>query len=88
MYEAWFGFAKTPFTRDIPVKLLYLYPDFQELKGRLKYAIENRLFAAVTGEVGSGKTTAIRAVMDEMNPVSPEAVSIQYALTGILSPCF
>ena len=40
MYEEYFGFTKTPFTRDIDVKKLYLYEDFQELKSRLKYAIK------------------------------------------------
>ena len=57
MYEEYFGFTKTPFMRDIEVKNLYLYEDFQELKSRLKYAIDNRLFAAVTGEVGIGKSS-------------------------------
>lgn len=76
MYEEYFGFTKTPFARDIDVKKLYLYEDFQELKSRLKYAIENRLFAAVTGEVGIGKSTAIRAVVDEINPVSHKVVYI------------
>jgi len=74
VYESYFGFSKTPFTRDIDVKQLYLYADFQELKGRLQYAIENRLFAAVTGEVGSGKTTAIRAAVEEINPVSHKVI--------------
>ena len=76
MYESYFGFSKTPFIRDIDVKQLYLHADFQELKGRLQYAIENRLFAAVTGEVGSGKTTAIRAVVEEINPVSHKIIYI------------
>jgi len=76
MYEEYFGFTKTPFLRDIDVKKLYLYEDFQELKSRLKYAIDNRLFAAVTGEVGIGKSTAIRAVVDDINPVSHKVIYI------------
>lgn len=76
MYEEYFGFEKAPFTRDIEVKKLYLHEDFQELKSRLKYAIDNRLFAAVTGEVGSGKTTAVRAVVDEINPVKHKLIYI------------
>ena len=76
MYESWFGFSKTPFSRDISVRQLYMHQDFQELKGRLKYAVENRLFVAVTGEVGSGKTTAIRAVADEINPVTHKVIYI------------
>jgi len=76
VYEEYFGFTKTPFTRDIDVKNLYLYEDFQELKSRLKYAIENRLFAAVTGEVGSGKSTAVRAVVSDINPVTHKVIYV------------
>jgi general secretion pathway protein A len=76
VYKEFFNFTKTPFARDIDVKNLYLHEDFQELKSRLKYAIENRLFAAVTGEVGSGKSTAIRAVVDDINPVSHKIIYI------------
>jgi hypothetical protein len=74
MYEEYFGFTKTPFMRDIEVKKLYLYEDFQELKSRLKYAIDNRLFAAVTGEVGIGKSTAIRAVVDDIRELTDSIV--------------
>jgi len=76
MYEEYFGFTKTPFTRDIDIKNLYLYENFQELKSRLKYAIENRLFAAVTGEVGSGKSTAVRAIAEEINPATHKIIYI------------
>jgi type II secretory pathway predicted ATPase ExeA len=76
MYEQYFGFTKTPFTRDIEVKNLYLYEDFQELKSRLKYTIDNRLFAAVIGEVGIGKSTAVRSVVDDINPVSHKVIYI------------
>ncbi len=76
MYEEYFGFTRTPFSRDIDVKNLYQHEDFQELKSRLKYAIDNRLFAAVTGEVGIGKTTALRAVLDEINPVEHKVIYV------------
>ncbi|MDN5348590.1 MAG: hypothetical protein PWP65_2155, partial [Clostridia bacterium] len=41
---------------------------FEELLARLKYAAERKMFALVTGEVGAGKSTAIRALMARLNP--------------------
>lgn len=64
MFEIFYSFSKTPFSRDIPTKELYdsLYMD--ELLGRLEYAAERQLFAVVTGECGTGKTTTIRKFKD------------------------
>lgn len=76
MYEEYFGLSKTPFTRDIDVKKLYFHEDFQELKSRLKYAIDNRLFAAVTGEVGVGKSTTIRAMVHEIDSINHKVIYI------------
>ncbi len=60
MFEQYFNFLRTPFARDIPEKDLYHNTDVEEVCGRLEYVARNRLFAVVTGDVGAGKTTAIR----------------------------
>lgn len=67
MFEAFFGFAKTPFSRDIDIRELYLTLGHQEMLERLKYVAERRLFGLFTGEVGSGKTTMIRTLNDQLN---------------------
>lgn len=56
----YFNFIKTPFSRDIPDKELYINQAVEELQGRLKYVPGNRLFAAVIGDAGCRKSTAIR----------------------------
>lgn len=60
MFEQYYNFLHTPFTRDIPEKQLYTSPELDEVCSRLEYVARNRLFAVVTGDVGTGKTTAIR----------------------------
>jgi type II secretory pathway predicted ATPase ExeA len=82
MYEKYFGFTKMPFSRDIDVKQLYMHEEFRELKSRLTHAVQHRLFAAVTGEVGSGKTTAIRAMVDELNPSIYKVIYISQSELG------
>lgn len=37
MFEQYFNFTKTPFTRDIPEKELYINQAVEELQGRLEY---------------------------------------------------
>ena len=63
MFEQYFNLTKTPFTRDIPENELLNTVEIEELCGRLEYVARNRLFAVVTGDVGSGKTTAIRKLV-------------------------
>lgn len=60
MFEQYYNFLHTPFTRNIPEDHLYSNTDLEEVCSKLEYAARNRLFAVVTGDVGTGKTTAIR----------------------------
>ena len=68
MFEVFYGFSKTPFSRDIPTQELYDSFYMDELLGRLEYAAERQLFAVVTGECGTGKTTTIRKFKDILDP--------------------
>lgn len=67
MFEQYFNFLRTPFTRDIPEKDLYNNADIEEVCNRLLYVARNRLFAVVTGDVGAGKTTAIRKFVTSLD---------------------
>lgn len=60
MYEAFYGFTKTPFSRAIPTEELYPAYMMEEILGRLEHAAKSQLFAVVTGDSGTGKTTTIR----------------------------
>ena len=62
MFEVFYGFAATPFTRMVAPADLFPSQQYQELLARLRYLVRNRGFGLVTGEVGSGKSTAIRAL--------------------------
>jgi len=60
MFEAFFGFTGTPFSRDISVNHLLETESGKELQGRLNYVARTRAFGVFTGDAGTGKTTAIR----------------------------
>jgi type II secretory pathway predicted ATPase ExeA len=65
MYEKYYNFANTPFSRSIPSKHLYRGDDFNELIERLKYTAQKQLFAVLLGDCGCGKTTALRRFVDD-----------------------
>ncbi|NLO47974.1 MAG: AAA family ATPase [Clostridiales bacterium] len=66
MFEDFYGFSNTPFSRSIPTDMLYHGNDSDELIERLKYAATRQLFAVMTGDSGTGKTTTLRRFHDEL----------------------
>lgn len=49
MYEKFFEMTDTPFTRGIPVDMLYRDRDTEEIYNRLVYAADKQLFALLVG---------------------------------------
>jgi len=66
MFEDFYSFTKTPFSRTIPTNKLYRGNDSDELIERLKYTAKRQLFAVLTGDSGTGKTTTLRRFNDEL----------------------
>jgi len=66
VFEDFYGFTQTPFSRTIPTDKLYRGNDSDELIERLKYAARRQLFAVMTGDSGTGKTTTLRRFHDEL----------------------
>jgi type II secretory pathway predicted ATPase ExeA len=66
MYKEFYGFTERPFSKTPDPRYLYLSRGHREALARLKYVLEEREFALLTGEIGCGKTTLSRALMDTM----------------------
>ncbi|MGC8763386.1 MAG: ExeA family protein [Acidobacteriota bacterium] len=64
MYKAFYGLKERPFGKTPDPRFLYLAPRYEEALARLEYAVEEREIAVLTGEIGCGKTTLSRALMD------------------------
>lgn len=63
MFEAFYGFKKTPFVRNLPTDQLFRTPRQEEVLARLLYGASNRWFCVLTGDCGSGKSTLIRQLV-------------------------
>ncbi len=56
-----------PFTKPIATENLYPSRGHQEVQGRLNFALQERLPALITGDVGIGKSTALRAFAQSLD---------------------
>lgn len=63
-YREFHGFKRTIFGRGIATKHLLDYAQAQELAGEFSTLIEDGGIGVLIGEVGIGKTTALRAFLD------------------------
>jgi general secretion pathway protein A len=67
MYNDFYGFAEKPFSKTPDPRFLYLGRMHREALVRLVYAVEERDLILLTGEIGCGKTTLSRRLMDELD---------------------
>lgn len=77
MYLKYWGFNRLPFENVPSHSLFFRSPQHEEALMRLLYTVENRKGAAMlTGELGSGKTTVGRALMNQLGKDKYEAQTI------------
>jgi general secretion pathway protein A len=66
MYEPYYGFAEKPFSLTPDPKYLYRSESHANAFELLQYAIDRREgFVVITGDIGTGKTTLCRALLDQ-----------------------
>src|SRR5208337_1742725 len=65
MYLGFYGLKKQPFHITPDPEFLYLSPSHKEALAAIIYGIEERKgFVAITGDVGTGKTTILRSYLE------------------------
>jgi type II secretory pathway predicted ATPase ExeA len=62
-----FGCLRLPFDKSLPVRDIFPSTAHQEVQARLAFALQHRFPALITGEVGSGKSTAVRAFIHSLD---------------------
>ncbi|MEW6675497.1 MAG: tRNA (adenosine(37)-N6)-threonylcarbamoyltransferase complex ATPase subunit type 1 TsaE [Nitrospirota bacterium] len=81
MYEEFYGLKQRPFSKTPDPKFLFLSRNHEEALARLQYAVEEKELILLTGDVGSGKTTLTRALMDSLGEKYRVIVIINPRLT-------
>jgi len=61
--QAHYGFTRTPFGRSLAPQMLHRHGGHAEAVARIGWCVTERALGVITGEVGAGKTVAIRAAL-------------------------
>ena len=68
MYNAFYGFTQNPFNMSPDPSFLFRSTQHEEALANLIYGVQSRKgFIALTGEVGTGKTTMLECLRDFLN---------------------
>lgn len=68
MYREFFGLEDTPFTLTPDPRFIVFTPSYNEVLASLYYGLENaKGLIVLTGEVGTGKTTALRWILRRLD---------------------
>ena len=80
MYDQFYGFREPPFNITPDPRFLFFSDRHREAYNHILFGIRERKgFIQITGEVGAGKTTLCRALLEELGP--------NYVTALILNPC-
>jgi len=81
MFEEFFGLQTKPFGKTPDPAFLYESTQHREALARLEYAVEEKELALLVGDIGSGKTTLSRALIDRVGDARPVVLLINPRLT-------
>lgn len=83
MYESYFGLREKPFSIAPDPRYIYLSESHEEALAHLLFGLqEGGGFVQLTGEVGTGKTTLVRALLEQL----PKSVDLALVFNPKLSP--
>ena len=82
MYEKFYGFKDKPFNLTPDSRFFYPSSKHEEALNCLLLAISERSgFVVITGEIGSGKTTVCRALINRLDPATKVALVLNTHLS-------
>ena len=83
MFQQFYGFTRPPFSKDIPPADLFPAEGQAELCARLTYLVKERGLGLVTGETGSGKSTALRRFVASLDANRHFVIYLSNPLLGM-----
>ena len=83
MYLDFYGLNEKPFSLTPDTRFLYLSKNHQDALNHLVYGIrEEEWFMVLTGDIGTGKTTIVRALLERINEDTSSALILDPLLKG------
>jgi type II secretory pathway predicted ATPase ExeA len=65
--QSFYGFTRLPFGRDLAPGMLHRHTSHAEAVARITWCVDQHALGVITGEVGAGKTVAVRAVLSTLD---------------------
>ena len=83
MYYKFFGFKEAPFNMTPNSRFFFESTKHTEALSTMIYAVEERKgFVVITGDIGSGKTTVCRTLLNKLNATTQTALITNTHLSG------
>lgn len=71
-----FKLERTPFSKAIPTDRLFSRPGLEQALARIHFCLQESGIGCLIGDVGVGKTVAVRAVMDALDPTQFQRIYV------------
>jgi type II secretory pathway predicted ATPase ExeA len=81
--QGFFGFTRTPFGRDLAPGMLHRHTSHGEAVARIGWCVIEHRIGVITGEVGAGKTVAIRAALAALDPTRHTIIYLPNPTVGV-----
>ena len=81
--QGFFGFTRTPFGRDLAPGMLHRHTSHGEAVARIGWCITEHRIGVITGEVGAGKTVAVRAALSALDPTRHTIIYLPNPTVGV-----
>ena len=81
--QGFVGFTRTPFGRDLAPSMLHRHTSHSEAVARIGWCVTERRIGVITGEVGAGKTVAIRAALTTLDPTRHTIIYLPNPTVGV-----
>lgn len=83
-YRQFFALTREPFACDVARTDILVTPAVAAVQDRIHYAMRLGAMALVTGEIGSGKSTALRYAVGGLHPAEYRVLSVTASAGSIL----
>ena len=71
-----FGLTRTPFTKTIPANQLFAREGHAEAVARIQFCVQEAALGLISGDVGAGKTVAVRAAVAQLDPTRHHVIYV------------
>lgn len=83
MYHEYFGLTEPAFSIAVNPRYLYMSDQHKEALAHLLYGVQSGGFVLLTGEVGTGKTTIIRSLLEQI-PDNTDMAMVLNPMAGVV----